>query len=208
MRRRFVSVVSVSMVTFLSVACSTREAGTPTSTGSPPTNASNPSKAPRVAHPLDASAFTTSTCSALTNRDLAALNLTGAQSKSTATADSPDCTWQWVSKTVATDIVSDGIAWLTPDTDGLSNVYSRRSTEAYFVVTNVEGYPAVYASEADLRDGGTCVLNVGVNDRLFFFVDYQRNDITSSEANAQQSCGAAEQTAAAVIRNLQSRQGS
>lgn len=194
-------------------ACSTRESGTP----SPSTTASDPSmstgaspagRAPRVAHPLDALAFTKSTCLALTASDLVSLDLTGAHGRVTVTAGSPACTWQKASTTTATDVRSDAVAWLTPDTDGLSDLYAQKSTMAYFVVTSVDEYPAVYADVADLRTNGSCFLNVGVNDHLYFFVDYERNYTTSSEANAQQSCGAAEQTAAAVIRNLRSRQGS
>jgi hypothetical protein len=79
---------------------------------------------------------------------------------------------------------------------------------AYFVVTSVAGYPAVYSSEADLRTDGMCVLNVGVNDHLYFFVDYDATTDQENGANEQQSCGAAKQTAVAVVKNLLSRQGS
>ena len=57
----------------------------------------------------------------------------------------------------------------------------------------------MFASISDGRAQGECVLNVGVNDSLYFFVDYQAEG-TPDQANV---CSLAQSAATDVIKNLQ-----
>lgn len=154
-----------------------------------------PSQAPKVAKPLDASKMVANPCSALTSDDVAALHITKPITKPAATGS--DC--GWTGQTGGTI----GISWVTENTGGLSDLYAKASTIAYWQPTTVDGYPAAYGdSISDGRARGVCVLNVGVNDHLYFFSQLV------NPSNAGQSCDLAQQAASAVLKNLQGLGGS
>jgi hypothetical protein len=187
------------LVVALVAGCSSHVSGSasPTilSTSSPSRAA--PGSAPRVAHPLDAGRFTSDPCSSLTVPDLAGVQIVNATTTPTHQQGGVLCQWQ---ASGAGNAV--GIGWVLPITDGLSGFYLRRSTWEYFQPTTVSGYPAVYGAVDDTRTSGSCELNVGVNDHLYFLVSYDLAVMNDSAAYATTSCAAAATVARDVIRNL------
>jgi hypothetical protein len=148
-----------------------------------------------VAHPLNGSPFTSEPCSALTADDTAALGLSGAQTTNSSDKLGPSCGWSVGEKGV-------NVAWEKNDTNGLGDLYALKSTMAYWIPMTISGYPAVEADAADGRSSiGSCVVNVGINDQLFFFASME------GASNADQACSSAKQAAAAVVKNLQAAQG-
>jgi hypothetical protein len=131
-------------------------------------------------------------CTALTAGDVADLHvLDPLSSGPDRTANAVDCGW------TGSPGGTVGIGWETANTGGLSDLYILRSTVAYWQPTTVSGYPAVYGDAlGDGRGQGDCVINVGVNDHLYFIASF------NNPANAGQSCALAAQAAADVIRNL------
>lgn len=149
--------------------------------------------APRIAHPLDASRFIAAPCSALTAADLAGLHVINpVNSGADRIPAGVLCAW---AGSPGGDI---SIGWETVITNGLSNLYSRRSTIAYWQPLTISGYPAAYGDAVgDSRSRGNCVINVGVSDQLYFNAEF------SDPANAGSSCVLAAQVATDVIRNLE-----
>jgi hypothetical protein len=79
----------------------------------------------------------------------------------------------------------------------LSDLYAKSDTIAYWQPTTVTGYPAAYGDViSDGRTQGDCVINVAVNDHLYFDSEF------TNPLNASQSCALAKRAAADVIRNL------
>jgi hypothetical protein len=151
--------------------------------------------APRVAHPLNAAAFVSKSCSSLTVSDLSAIGMTGAQSSGAdSDAVGTGCSWTLNEKAV-------NVGWETSDPDGLSDLYALKPQRAYWYVLTVSGYPAVESDAVDDRSDGGCQVNVGVNDHLFFLVSVE------GASSGDQACSQAKQTGAAVIANLQAVQG-
>lgn len=191
MRRPFpAAILGVLMVSL--AACSSTTAGTATPTTSP---TSAPSQAPKVAYPLDASAFLAKPCSVLTPTDTTALGLPDAHTSDNSDKLGPGCVFSAGGASI-------GIDWEVVDTNGLSAIYQLMSKQAYWIPMPIEGYPAVEADSSDSRASlGECVVNVGVNDRLFF--------IASSDGakGADAACLMAEHAAGAVVRNLKAAQG-
>jgi hypothetical protein len=72
------------------------------------------------------------------------------------------CRWQ----SAAHDANKIFIAPLATEQTGITGLYAKRSDDKYYEPTSIAGYPAAYASQADLRSSGTCALWVGVNDQL------------------------------------------
>jgi hypothetical protein len=145
-----------------------------------------------VATPLDATRLVDSPCSALTPADLAGLHVDNAiNSGASHNAGGVECTWSGES---AGGI---GIGWETATTDGLSDLYATSDTIAYWQPTAVNGYPAAYGDAfSDGRAQGDCVINVAVNDHLYFNAQF------TNPSDAGQSCVLAERAAADVLTNL------
>lgn len=188
---------AIVAITLLGMAtgCSSGVVGAPLppTSGDAGSTAAAFGKAPRVLKPLDSSKMVASPCTSLTDTDLAALGLTGASITQSMT-NGPSCNWQL--RTVHNQVA---IAWMTTNPDGLSDEYARKSNEGYFEPTTVNGYPAVFASPADQRSLGSCVINVGVTDKLYFFASY---DALTDPQTMPKACDLAKQAAAAVIKNL------
>jgi hypothetical protein len=149
-------------------------------------------QAPRVVAALDAARLLIDPCAALTSANLAGLHLTSVINSGTHhNADGVQCTWTGESGG------SISIGWETVSTNGLSDLYAKSSTIAYWRPSTVSGYPAAYGDIlGDNRARGECVINVAVNDRLYFDSDF------IDLANAKQSCTRTQQAAADVIENL------
>lgn len=156
-----------------------------------PSSSAVPVKAPRVPHPLDASKMVTTPCTALTSADVTDLHVVNSISGADKNAAAAQCVW------TGSPGGSVSIGWETINKGGLSDLYEEQSTAAYWQPTTVSGYPAVYADElSDGRGQGDCVLNVGVNDHLYFIAGF------NNPLDADQSCPLVAQAAADVIRNL------
>lgn len=175
--------------------CSTPKSGQAqafTSSSAATSTASGPSQAPRVTHPLDATAFVNNPCSALTAADLAGLHIVN-PSNTGAHPDAGGTVCAWVGDSGPGLTVS----WLTANTNGLSDLYVKSNTIAYWQPLLVSGYPAAYGDVlTDGRAHGNCVLNVGVTDHLYFTVE------GGNPLNAGQACSVVKQAAADVIKNL------
>lgn len=189
----FAAVTAVTAVT----ACTTTADGTPypepsTSTpqltSSPPTTSTKP-KAPRVARPLDASAFVAAPCTTLTPAQLSSLKVAPPGTIRGGDGFTPGCTWRG-------DRGSIGIGWLTDNKGGLSDTYRGRVLEAYFIETTVADYPAVFVDATDNRDRGYCGIVVGVSDTLTYYASVHSN------LDAVGACGLAEQVAIAALTTV------
>jgi hypothetical protein len=130
-------------------------------------------------------------CSALTPADVAALNIVNPTTKSGSNTTASDCGWTGDSGGTI------GIGWVTTNTDGLSDLYAKSSTIAYWQPLAVDGYPAAFGDViSDGRAQGDCVLHVGVTDHLYFDSQFD------NPLNPGQSCALAQQAAVGVLKNL------
>jgi hypothetical protein len=202
--RRLLPLLTLGAV--LLAGCSTVATGYPraASTTDAPTattnvdNGSTVPKAPRVAHPLDASKLIGSPCDSLNAAELTSIDqdFSGQQTIGSSTDGLPACGWATADAGKAINV-----GFETDDTDGLSALYFQNSQSlmAYWQPTTVSGYPAIVGSQVDSRPTGDCVVNVGISDHLFFFDEFE----TASAAQQPQSCALATAVAADVIKNLQ-----
>jgi len=131
-------------------------------------------------------------CTSLTPSDVSGLSIVSAISQAGGDPSDPaGCTWTGNSGG------SVSIDWETSDKNGLSDLYAKSSTIAYWQPTTVAGYPAAYGDAiSDGRSQGDCVIDTAVTDHLDFFAQF------NNPLNAGQSCALAAQAAAAVIKNL------
>jgi hypothetical protein len=130
-------------------------------------------------------------CTSLTNADLTGLKVVNAISKPESDANGSQCAW--------TGDSGGGISigWETANTNGLSDLYAKSSTIAYWQPTTVAGYPAAYGDAlSDQRSQGVCVIDAAVSDKLQFDAQFD------NPLNPAQSCMLAAQAAADVIKNL------
>lgn len=157
------------------------------------TAATSTASVPPVNRPLDATKMIDAPCTSLTIANAQNLHIVNPTSQSVAVADAPaGCTWG-----------GDGggsiaIAWQTADPHGLSDLYARSSTIAYWQPIDVAGYPAAYGDTiSDGRSQGDCVLDTAVSNLLYFISQFE------NPLNPKQSCALAKQAAEDVIANLQ-----
>jgi hypothetical protein len=191
-------VLGLALVSVSLAGCTSGTSGAPTAAPtSSGTSASAPSTgngaggAPRVAHPLDASKLITQPCVALTAADVTGLNIVNAISKPVSDANGSQCTWSGDSGGGVS------IGWVTTNTNGLADLYSKSSTIAYWQPTTVAGYPAAYGDAlSDGRSQGDCVINTAVSDKLYFGAQFD------NPLNPGKSCALAAQAATDVIKNL------
>lgn len=187
-------VASVAATAAVIAGCSVAEGGQPTPTTGSSTQ-DETSGAPRVKDPLDTDRFLTEPCGVLGQPQLVDLSITqpGVPTTTGAVAENvgPSCTWQ--NSELANTI---GVGFLTGNEKGLSDTYRGRDEFEYFEPIMVEGYPAVFAGDPDLRSSGTCVLVVGISDSLAIDATQQ------GDLDAQGSCDRAEQVATAALETL------
>lgn len=130
-------------------------------------------------------------CNSLRLTDVSGLHVVNSVTKSGSTSAGSRCSWTGDSGG------SVSIGWVTANTNGLSDLYAKSSTIAYWQPTTIAGYPAAYGDAiSDGRAQGDCVINVGVNNHLAFNMQF------NNPADAAQSCTLAGQAAADVIKNL------
>ncbi|HEX6359726.1 DUF3558 family protein [Actinophytocola sp.] len=150
-----------------------------------PTSTKN--EAPKVAVPLDASAFLAEPCTSLTSAQLSSFTVNPPGRPHTEPG--PGCGWFGAAQSVA-------VSWLLGNEGGLSDTYRGRELEAYFEPTMVEDYPGVFVDANDNRATGHCGIVVGVSDTLAFYAT------VASRLDAEGSCALAKQVAAAAIATV------
>ncbi len=162
--RNAVTLVALALV---AGSCSTRQSGEAIAQTSPPTTADRYG-APKVANPLDATAFLTKPCSVLSTSQLASLTLPGPGTPDTeggiAKYAGPSCGWKDSLNGSYTDV-----AFMTGNRNGLADVYRGRAIgrfDGYWVETSVDGYPGVFKGIAgpDHRKDGSCELDIGISE--------------------------------------------
>lgn len=160
-----------------------------TSAASPAASGAAADGAPAVPHPLDAGAILKNPCSALTAGQLSALGVGGTEPTNNTDPTGPGCAW------MAKSLLTVNVGWIPANTHGLSDLYQKQQSMAYWRPAQVDGYPAVFADAAPQQDNG-CLLNTAVNDHLYFLAGAQ--GATSND----QACVLARQAAVDVIKNL------
>ncbi|NIH86332.1 DUF3558 domain-containing protein [Amycolatopsis granulosa] len=163
------------------------------STAAPEPGAPSVDPAPRVPAPLPADALVADPCSALPPELAAAGGLTPPGERYESPGG-PACRWQ----SAGHDANKIFLAPLGQQKTGLTGVYVNRDQDAYFEPTTIEGYPAVYAANADLRGSGTCALWLGLTDELVVNI----NSSILAGPNAGDPCPVVGDVAATVVRHL------
>ena len=186
-------------------ACSGTTGGT-AAPAAPPPVPSSPVAAdpnvPKVAAPLDVSAYTAKPCDTVPAAVLSSLDYTAPGQPHTGsagdTAAGPYCAW-----IAGAEGLSVQVGLLTGNRDrgigGLAGLYAgKASGQVGFLepAPDVAGYPAVYTDLRDRRASGDCGLDVGVADDLVFSVSAQ------GYQGQQDSCQVAGKVAAAVVSTL------
>jgi len=148
--------------------------------------------APKVDSPLNPAPLLSDACSALSSSQLSTLGLETGKPRTTGTGAT--CTWQYSDGTSNTL----NIAPMTPNKNGLSDLYDQKAEKAYFEPTRIAGYPALYADITDDRNRGRCSLYVGVTDQLAVYILTQLDD----GADVSKPCPVADKVGAAMVQTL------
>jgi len=200
--RNRAAVAALVLVSIAVAGCTGETPGTPTPT--PGTSASAGSSSapedpnvPKVANPLDASAFIGDPCKLVPAATVAELGLAqpGEQANDTS---NPSCSWGIRGKADGLQLIL-GSGNREKGMGGLAGLNKAKGTgQVRFLEPgpDVEGYPTVYYGVQDRRSGGNCDLGVGVADDLVISVHASGYD------NEQDSCGNAQKVASAIIKTL------
>lgn len=184
----------------LVAACSS---GGPTGTGPSPSapapasskGSGGAGEAPRVPTPLKVDRISANPCDSLSADQIDQLGMVG-PGRQTKAAGGPTC--QWTGASYPSNTMNIGV--ITANDAGLGNVYGKKSDQAYFEPTTIDGYPAVYASQVDDRSTGNCALWVGLTDQRMALVEAQLSD----GPNKPNPCPITERTAKAMVEHLKS----
>jgi hypothetical protein len=202
--RSLLAVALAASPLVLTAACSSVQPGQASPATTPGTSAATGtgqssaprehSKAPPVKIPLDASKYIAAPCSSLTDAQLREFG-GSAPGRLNSDESGPACNWD-VGPNNDTLI---GIGYLTSAKTGLTNLYALNDTgwweHGYFEPTQLDGYPAAYASISDDRKAGACGITVGITDELMFSAL-----VKSRPGN--DSCSAAKNVASLVLKNI------
>lgn len=194
--------VAVLAVSLLVAGCSDTTRSVP-ATAAPPTQASSTAEpnrhgAPRVNHPLDATAYLSQPCAALSLRQRQTLAVPGEGEADTSGAigsRAPSC--RWSNLDTGADGESVGVAFLKGNRHGLVDLYRGNATrpEAYWEPTTVEGYPGVFHDGVDSRSAGQCGVTVGLTEALAM-------SVRETGPLGARSCERVKDIAAAVIQTV------
>ena len=174
--------------------CSATTAGTPTADSSATSTPTASSEAQHVTNPLDPTPYLSKPCDLVPQQLTAQLGVT--QPK-------PDMSLGsfcgWISETDDKTLTVSIPTLTNGKNGGIAAVYKARDAGGYRFAdpTEVSGYPAAFADTTDRRAQGKCTVYVGISDGVVFAagVDGFRGQ--------EDSCGAAQQVAAAVIATLE-----
>ena len=198
---------SLVLVCLVSVACSSEKGGTatPAQTGTSSSASSADPNVPKVSVPLDVSKFESNPCQIVSKDVLSSLQYTDPGKyypRDDKVADrkaGPSCAWTLRGEGVSLQVVI-GAGNRDRGTGGLAGLYAahENGTLLKFLepAPDVEGYPAIYLDTSDRRPQGNCGLQIGVADDLAIDV------ATEGYQGKSDSCGAAQQVAAAIVKTL------
>ncbi|MFC3448202.1 DUF3558 domain-containing protein [Amycolatopsis speibonae] len=200
--RNRAAVAALVLVSVAVAGCTGETPGTPTPT--PGTSASSGSSAapedpnvPKVAVPLDASAYVSDACKLLPAAAAAELGFTEPGEPKNDTSN-PACSWGIRGKADSLQIIL-GSGNREKGMGGLAGLHkAKKAGQLRFLEPGpeVDGYPTVYYGLADRRAAGNCDLSVGVADDLT--ISAQAEGYKSE----QDSCGNAQKVASAMIKTL------
>lgn len=143
------------------------------------------SDAPTVPSPdLDTNRFASSPCGMLTTeqaKDVAG----GVRGDVRESPLGPSCRWQ-ASGTPAKNHFS---VTVNNQLGGLAQLYGRKSEFRVWEPVQVAGQPAVVAMDADVRDKGVCVLEIGTAQKTTVAVDVRLSLGAADYANACRPAG-------------------
>ncbi|OLZ49538.1 DUF3558 domain-containing protein [Amycolatopsis keratiniphila] len=193
---------AVAALVFVSVAvagCTGETPGTatPTPGTSPSSAAPDDPNVPKVANPLDASAFVGDACKLLPAAAAAELGFPEPGEASNDTSN-PACSWHIRGKADGLQLIL-GSGNREKGMGGIAGLRKAKdSGQLRFLEPgpDVDGYPTVYYGLRDRRASGNCDLAVGIADDLTFSAHAGGYD------NEQESCGNAQKAASAVIKTL------
>lgn len=194
----------------LAVGCSSRlppAPVVPSGPAPPPTSSSAADGAPRVANPINATRFLVNPCALLMPPELTRFRLPTKGTVRFNRLSGPSCSWYtgFIGDVPGPHAFGVDVSLVTEHKQGLSDVYDQHrefpGKYAYFLPTSVQGYPAVFASEADDRAHGICELVVGVNDHLTFSVVYNAYSAEDPTVRAD-PCGKASMLADDVLTTM------
>ncbi|HET6289657.1 MAG TPA: DUF3558 domain-containing protein [Amycolatopsis sp.] len=200
--RNRAAVVALVLVFVAVAGCAGETPGTPTpAPGTVPASDSSVApedpNVPKVANPLDASAFVGDVCKLLPAAAAAGLGFTE-PGESNNDASNPDCSWNIRGKADGLHLIL-GSGNREKGMGGLAGLHkAKKSGQLRFLEPgpDVDGYPTVYYGIQDRRASGNCDLAVGVADDLSVSVHAGGYD------NEQESCGNAQKAVSAVIKTL------
>lgn len=141
-------------------------------------------EAPAVADPLEVGELRNDPCGALSAEQLSALGVVDAGTRDVDSGN-PECHWHLSTSLLHVVAISPALS----DDGGLSDLYAQKQYQQYFEPTEVDGYPAVYASVLEQRSRGNCELWVGVTDELAvviktYFLEVEPCPVTERIATA------------------------
>lgn len=202
MLRNRAVVAALVLVSAAVAGCTGETPGTPTPTpGTAPSSASSAApgdpNVPKVAIPLDASAYVGDVCKLLPAPAAAELGFTEPSEPASDTGN-PSCGWGIRGKADSLQIIL-GTGNREKGMGGLAGLYKAKDGgQLRFLEPGpeVDGYPTVYYGIQDRRAGGNCDLAVGVAD------DLSIGTLAKGYDNEQDSCETAQKLASAVIKTL------
>lgn len=196
------AVVALALVSV--TACTT--GGTPnpapgatTSSGS--SSAPADPNVPEVSQPaLDVSAYEGDPCKTVPSATLSGLGYADPGKPHVGAEDvekaGPACSWMIRGTGRSVQVIL-GTGNRAKGQGGLAGIYQAKNRFRFIEpASDIEGYPVVYADTSDRRSSGECNLQVGVADDLAIAVQ------ASGYEGRQDSCDAAQQSAAAVVKTL------
>lgn len=200
--RKRAAVAALMLVSVAAAGCTGETPGTATPTpGTSPSSASSAApedpNVPKVADPLDASAYVGDACKLLPAAAAAELGFTE-PGEPRSESSNPGCGWFIRGKGETLQIIL-GSGNREKGVGGLAGMYkAKESGQLRFLEPGpeVDGYPTVYYGIQDRRARGNCDLAVGVADDLTI------NTLAAGYGDEQNSCGTARKLASAMIKTL------
>lgn len=204
MLKELAALVALVLVSVSVAACTTD--GTPnpapdTTTPSGSSAAPVDPNVPRVSRPsLDVSAYEGDPCKTVPGATLSGLGYADPGKPHVGSEDvekaGPACSWM-ISGTGRSVQVILGTGNRAKGQGGLAGIYRAKNRFKFIEPgPDIEGYPVIYADTSDRRSSGECNLQVGAADDLAIAVQ------ASGYEGRQDSCDAAQQAAAAVVKTL------
>lgn len=196
---RVLCVIAMSLVGLTVVGCTSVLAGAPVAEERGSATEEETYGAPRVSDPLDASAFLTTPCAALTPAQLAEFGVSQPGESDTDSAiarhSGPGCLWEQDSTPTTLPSTLD-VSFLTGNKHGLSDTYRGQDRFGLFEEITVDDYPAVINDMKDRRMQGTCNITVGISDTLTF------RTAEIGGPRGQDTCARTKRFAAAILTTL------